>query len=127
MNRRHDDSAANPLYPYVCYTIPGTDDFQSVASFSDGGGYDWTDWVCWYSPSKRRYFIAAGSGCSCDSLSTDIHTLGDFESVASKEAAKESLRQFIDERYGYRELRDRPRLDSEIAAINEFRPKKAGT
>jgi hypothetical protein len=123
-DREYDDSKMNPLYPHIYMTVPGTDDFREVAAFSDGGGYDWTDWVCWYSPSRRRYFIASGSGCSCNSLSQDVQGIADFEAVTSKEAAKNSLRQFIDGRYDYRELRDRPRIDSELAAINEFRPKE---
>lgn len=121
MTREYDDSETNPLYPAMCYRITGTEDFQQVAWFTDSGGYDWIDWVCWWSPSKRRYFIASGSGCSCNSLSDDYGDVSDFEAVATKEAAKESLGRFIDDQYEYRELRNRPRMDDEFAAINKFK------
>lgn len=124
-DRIYDDTDDNPLAPHIWYRIPGTEEFEFVASFSDGGGYDWTDWVAWYSRAERRFFIASGSGCSCNSLADDYWTLGDFEAVATKAAAVASLQSFVDDRFEYRSISERPRLDSEIAAINSFRARGA--
>ncbi|SFR75863.1 hypothetical protein SAMN05428970_1981 [Agromyces sp. CF514] len=119
--REYNDSGGNPLYPAMYYTIPGTDDFELVTHFNDSGGYDWTDWVAWYSPTRRMYFVASGSGCSCNSLTDDYYTLGDFVSFHSKETLKADLVSFINDRYEYTDLRNRPRLDDNLAAINSFK------
>ncbi|UOE45916.1 DUF7574 domain-containing protein [Agromyces larvae] len=122
--RKYNDTQSNPLYPHIYLEIPGTEDFQRVADFDDGGGYDWTTWVAWYSPSRRRYFIASGSGCSCNSLSQDIYTIEDFTALASKEAVKEDLRTFIAGRCEGWRVAERPSINDELAAINAFKPTK---
>lgn len=112
----YDDSDSNPLYPVMYMSVPGTEDFQFVTSLDDGGGYDWTTWAAWYSPSKRQYFVASGSGCSCNDLSTDVRRLEDFETNSSKEELKRSLRAFCDDNF----YDDKPNLMDEISAINSF-------
>lgn len=112
----YDDSDANPLYPVMYMRVPGTEDFQFVTSLDDGGGYDWTTWAAWYSPSKRQYFVASGSGCSCNDLSEYYPRFEDFETHSTKDGLKRSLRSFRDDNF----YDDRPGLMDQIAAINSF-------
>ena len=59
--------------------LPGTDDWVEVAQLGDQGGYDWTDFNVFYSPSARRYFWHGDRGCSCNSWIDGIGTSEDFE------------------------------------------------
>lgn len=59
--------------------IPGTDDWVEVATLGDQGGYDWTDFNAFYSPSARRYFWHGESGCSCNSWGDDLSSASDFQ------------------------------------------------
>ena len=60
--------------------MEGTEDWVEVAELGDEmGGYDWTEFKAFYSPSARRYFWHGGSGCSCNSWGEDVHRAGDFE------------------------------------------------
>lgn len=58
--------------------FPGTEDWVEVAKLGDGGGYEWTDFNVFYSPSARRYFWHGDSGCSCNSWSDDLSSAADF-------------------------------------------------
>lgn len=57
--------------------IPGTEDWVTVAELGDGG-YEWTEFKAFYSPSQRIYFWHGGSGCSCNSWSDDVANSMDF-------------------------------------------------
>jgi hypothetical protein len=59
--------------------IPGTEDWVEVAKLGDQGGYDWSDFNAFYSPSARRYFWRGDSGCSCNSWIDDIHDAASLE------------------------------------------------
>ena len=77
--------------------IPGTEDWQLVAQAGDGGGYDWTTWRAYYSPSARRYFWHGDSGCSCNQWSDDVNSAEDFGN-GSRADALNALREFAKER-----------------------------
>ena len=57
----------------------GTTDWVEVGQLGDGGGYEWTDFNVFYSPTARRYFWHGDSGCSCNSWSDDLGAAADFE------------------------------------------------
>lgn len=57
----------------------GTDDWVLVGELGDGGGYEWTDFNAFYSPSARRYFWHGDSGCSCNSWIDDLSAAADFQ------------------------------------------------
>lgn len=59
--------------------IPGTADWVEVALLGDGGGWDWTDFNAFYSPSARRYFWHGDSGCSCNSWGDSLGDADSFE------------------------------------------------
>lgn len=63
----------------VSTRMPGTEDWVVVAELSDGGGYEWTEFKAYYSPSARHYFWYGDSGCSCNSWDNYISCDGDFE------------------------------------------------
>lgn len=42
------------------------DDWIEVVYQDDGGGYDWSIFWMYYSPSARRYFWDSQGGCSCN-------------------------------------------------------------
>ena len=58
--------------------MDGTDDWVEVADLGEGG-YEWTEFKAFYSPSARRYFWHGGSGCSCNSWRDDLNSADDFE------------------------------------------------
>lgn len=102
--------------------IPGTEDWHLVAEAGDGGGYDWTTWRAYYSPSARRYFWYGTSGCSCNGWADDLHTSSAFESGARADAAR-GLRRFAKDCGGYglgpAEALD---ADARIRAFKEPKP-----
>lgn len=58
--------------------MPGTEDWVTVAELGEGG-YEWTEWKLFYSPSVIRYFWHGGSGCSCNSWDDEVGSSDDFE------------------------------------------------
>lgn len=58
--------------------MTGTEDWLTVADLGEGG-YEWTEFKAFYSPSARRYFWHGDSGCSCNGWSDDLSTSADFE------------------------------------------------
>ena len=79
--------------------IPGTEDWHLVTEAGDGGGYDWTTWRAYYSPSARRYFWHGDSGCSCNTWADELHTSSDFGN-GSRADALNALREFAKD-YSY--------------------------
>lgn len=58
----------------------GTEDWVEVAQLGDeNGGYEWTEFKAFYSPSARRYFWHGDSGCSCNGWTDEVNSAGDFE------------------------------------------------
>lgn len=73
-----DDSLKKFNYNTCAYQpIPGTEDWVEVADLGEGG-YSWTEFKAFYSPSARRYFWHGDSGCSCNGWSDDLSTVADF-------------------------------------------------
>ena len=58
--------------------LTGTEDWVIVAELGEGG-WEWTMFKAFYSPSARRYFWHGGSGCSCNDWSDGVGTSADFE------------------------------------------------
>lgn len=77
--------------------MAGTEDWVEVAQLGDGGGYDWTDFNVFYSPSARRYFWHGDSGCSCNSWKDDLSTSADFED-GDRDALLRAWESFAKER-----------------------------
>ena len=100
--------------------IEGTEDFVDVVDVDFGGGYEWDEFHAWYSPSKRRYFWAEGSGCSCNYFGEDLYKLDDFSS-GSKSDLESGLRSYLDEAYS---ARPADVLDA-VAKVKTFRASKA--
>lgn len=65
----------------TCTYLPinGTGDWVEVAKLGDQGGYSWSDFNAFYSPSARRYFWHGDSGCSCNSWGDQLTDAADFE------------------------------------------------
>lgn len=58
----------------------GTEDWVSAAELDDGaGGYEWTEFKAFYSPSARRYFWHGDSGCSCNGWGDGVGSASSFE------------------------------------------------
>lgn len=76
--------------------IPGTTDWVEVADISEGG-YDWTEFRAFYSPSARRYFWHGDSGCSCNSWADGIASAANFED-GDKGALRRAWEFFAKER-----------------------------
>jgi len=77
-----DDLSELSTYSYESNSykrIPGTDDWVETAKLGDQGGYEWTDFNAYYSPSAHLYFWHGDSGCSCNSWNDGISSAADFE------------------------------------------------
>lgn len=72
--------------------IPGTEDWVEVFDI-DTGGYEWTAFKGFYSPSARRYFWKGDSGCSCNSWDEDLNNAQDFEN-GDRAALRNALRDY---------------------------------
>ena len=73
--------------------IPGTEDWYFVTEAGNGGGYDWTTWRAYYSPSARRYFWHGDIGCSSSTWTDDLDSSDDFGN-GSRADALNALREF---------------------------------
>ena len=80
--------------------LPGTEDWYLVTEADEGGGYDWTTWRLYYSPSSCRYFWHGDSGCSCNTWTDDVDSAEDFGN-GSRADALNALREFVKEHGGY--------------------------
>ena len=88
-------------HSYLLGRVVGAEDFVDVVTVELGSGYDWDTLAGFYSPSRRRYFWASGRGCSCDSLSSQIGSLGDFGD-GDRQALAEAVRRHWDNSYTLR-------------------------
>lgn len=59
--------------------LPGTEDWLEVAKLGDQGGYSWSDFNAYYSPSARRYFWHGDSGCSCNGWGDELGSSEDLQ------------------------------------------------
>ena len=80
--------------------IPGTEGWYFVTEAGNGGGYDWTTWRAYYSPSARRYFWHGDIGCSCSTWTDDLDSSDDFGN-GSRADALNALREFAKEHEEY--------------------------
>lgn len=71
-------------------------DWVHVASIDEGGGYDWTEFHAFWSPTDRRYFWAGDAGCSCNAWGDGIHGAGDFEN-GDRSALTRAIRAFVND------------------------------
>lgn len=84
--------------------------------------YEWEEFHAWYSPARRVYFWASGSGCSCNAFGDDIRSLDDLQNGRERSDVMAAVNAFFDESY-----RDAPsdRVDA-LYRVNTFQPPKAG-
>lgn len=93
----YDDYHVLSKYTYPGYVrIEGTEDWVTVVELGDGG-YEWEEFKVFYSPSQRMYFWHGGAGCSCNSWSDDVHSVGDFENGSEKTAVMSAWERFTKE------------------------------
>ena len=71
-------------------------DWVPVASYDTGGGYDWTTFHAFWSPSARRFFWYGDSGCSCKEWGDNLESPSDFYD-GDKAALQRAFREFADE------------------------------
>ena len=69
---------------YYDWTETEAADFIEVHTYDNGGGDDWDEFHVWYSPSRRRYYGASGSGCSCSYIGEDYRSFEDLETWGRK-------------------------------------------
>lgn len=102
--------------------IEGTEDWVEVFKADFGEAYEWDEIHVFYSPSARRYFIASGSGCSCNSITDDYKYAGDFED-GNKQWAIDTVSGYVNSSY-----RGNPLMAQGAAAeIRKFSPAKVLT
>lgn len=68
--------------------VPGTEDWHEVANASANISYEWEEFLCWYSPSERRYFWIYGSGCSCNDIDEKMESKDSFENGSRDDAIR---------------------------------------
>lgn len=67
------------------YDGPGADIATVIVDLDDGGGYDWSEVKVWQRHIDGRLFMAADSGCSCNSLLSDVNGWDDLTPVNSSQ------------------------------------------
>jgi len=87
-----------PTYYFADHPIPGTEDWQHIASAEANIPYEWEEIHFWYSPTAKQYFWASGGGCSCSDLSDFINTKSDFEHGTKNDALR-ALKRFTKNQY----------------------------
>lgn len=65
--------------------LEGTENFVLVTTIG-GGGWDWTEFRCWYDTEARIYHWSGQSGCSCNSF--EVWSTGDLENGDRSAAIK---------------------------------------
>lgn len=48
-----------------------------------GGSYDWDEYLVYWHTGNKRFYWISGSGCSCNSISDGVNSLGDFQDSSS--------------------------------------------
>lgn len=86
-----------PTHYFADEPVPGTEDWQHIASAEANIAYEWDEFHVWYSPSERQYFWIYGSGCSCNDLSDLIETKESFENGSRDDALRALKREGDDE------------------------------
>lgn len=103
--------------------IEGTEDWVEVFKADFGESYEWDEIHVFYSPSARRYFIASGAGCSCNSITDEYRHAGDFKD-GNKQWAIDRVTSYIT----HDTYRGNPLMAQGAAAeIRKFSPSKVLT
>lgn len=97
--------------------IKGTEDWVKVFRVDFGESYEWDEIHVFYSPSARRYFIASGSGCSCNSITDEYYNAGDFQD-GNKQWAIDTVRDYVNNSYRGSPLQ----AQAAAAEIRKFSP-----
>lgn len=99
-------AAPEPLHEFTRWSwdsdgehvVPGTADLVRVVRLGNGGGYDWDEFRAYYSPSRRRYFWLAQSGCSCNSFGDRVGSIEDLSNGA-RDDLERAIRAWHDGAY----------------------------
>ncbi|QDF14197.1 hypothetical protein SEA_GARDENSTATE_24 [Microbacterium phage GardenState] len=101
--------------------VPGTEDFIEV-DVADTGGYSWSAFGVYFSPSARRYFWLSDSGCSCYSYGEYVASIEDFENGSREDALRAAKAEVTvptkEDRWGDYFTQDQ--RDRILAAIRNF-------
>lgn len=89
-------------------------DLVPVVDVDLGLGYQWNEFHAWYSPNKRRFYWASGSGCSCNHLGWNYRAFADLN-VGTKPELEAAVRAYFDE------LFVEPNPDTLLRAVREVR------
>lgn len=60
--------------------------------------YDWDRFASYYDPSSKMFYWVEGSGCSCNDLWDDVHSVGDMQ-VGRKSEFLSAASSFSEGRY----------------------------
>lgn len=100
------------------FTMPDPMDLVPVTSVNLGGGYDWDEFHAWYSPSRRVYYWASDSGCSCNSFGDGLDSIDDFENGRSRADVMAGANRYFDDQ-DTNPAQERVRVLHEINSFNE--------
>lgn len=82
--------------------------------------YEWEMFESYYDPQSGMFYWVSGSGCSCNSLWDDIHTVGDMQ-VGRKEEFLNAAASFGDGgAYGYGQGRYSSEFEKIRQAVGEL-------
>lgn len=80
------------------------DQMETVVIADNGGSWEWDEYHVYWHTGRKRFYVIDGSGCSCDGISDDVYSLGDFQEFGDRESV---LRDFKSSRdYWPQWLRD---------------------
>jgi len=95
--------------------LEGTENFVEVTTIGSGG-WEWSEFRCWYDTRSGMYYWSLQGGCSCNGF--EVWSLGDL-SVGDRKAAIKAARESADD-YFISDLE----AQEGAARIRNFDPRK---
>ena len=72
-----------------------------AAEGGSGGGYEWDVYYVYWHTKRERFYVIGGSGCSCNWISDDVDSLGDFQDYATRGEVIAAFKREKEHTYGW--------------------------
>lgn len=89
------------------FGVAGTEEWLEVSSVDYGESYEWDEAHVFYNPADKMFYWASGSGCSCNWINDDYHSISDF-GVGNRKQAIQFMQDYVSDSYRGQEI-DRQR------------------
>ncbi|WP_067201145.1 DUF7574 domain-containing protein [Microbacterium sp. XT11] len=104
--------------------LPGTEDFVQVGD-AYAGGWNWSNFSAYYSPSRDRYYWLDEGGCSCSGPGDSVYSVADFQEGSREELTRAAKASVVVGGYAGDDVWTQDHRDRLLDAIRRFDPTKA--